>query len=558
MGTTSKKALVRFRSDGTIMSSNKLFLEMAGLDDQQIVGSSMREIINEESYQALRECLQGCTLTGDPGSVSLVISDPTGDRRLLSATVAKVSMNDEEQVFIALVESSEENEAEISELSRELDFHRAVMSQSAERIFVHDLEGKIIAVSDAACKSLGYVREELLRRKIFDVDQRFGVDSAKAFWEELRKTGYVTFESIHKRKDGVVFPVEITLGTITHLNKELVVATARDISSRKAAETEADALRERFKAIFDHANDAIFLMDREVIIDCNRKTEEIFVCKKADIVGMKPFEISPPEQPGGASSEKEARRLIEKAIEGKRRIFEWRHRRLNGQDFAAEISLSPIQLRGKNLLLAIVRDITDRKKAETTLKESFDSLVETMSMMIELKDPYTRGHQEGVTRIATALAQKMGLSSERMEGLRIASLLHDVGKTSIPTEILSKPSQLSALEMDLVRKHPEIGFDILSQVEFPWPVAEIVRQHHEKINGSGYPRGLKGHEMLPEARILVVADVVEAMSSHRPYRQALGINEAIDEIVTNSGILYDDRVVKTCVNLIKERPDLLS
>jgi putative nucleotidyltransferase with HDIG domain len=152
----------------------------------------------------------------------------------------------------------------------------------------------------------------------------------------------------------------------------------------------------------------------------------------------------------------------------------------------------------------------------------------------------------------------MGLSSERMEGLRIASLLHDVGKTSIPTEILSKPSQLSALEMDLVRKHPEIGFDILSQVEFPWPVAEIVRQHHEKINGSGYPRGLKGHEMLPEARILVVADVVEAMSSHRPYRQALGINEAIDEIVTNSGILYDDRVVKTCVNLIKERPDLLS
>ena len=199
-------------------------------------------------------------------------------------------------------------------------------------------------------------------------------------------------------------------------------------------------------------------------------------------------------------------------------------------------------------------------RLELKLQQSYKKLQKTMegtinviAKIIEAKDPYTAGHQQKVSKLATSIAWEMKLSEDKIEGIRIASLVHDIGKISIPAEILSKPTKLNEIEYSLIKDHSQIGYDILKSIEFPWPVAQIILQHHERIDGSGYPQGLKGNDILLEARIMGVADVVEAMSSHRPYRPALGIDKALEEISQNKGILYDLKVVDICLKLFREK-----
>ena len=200
------------------------------------------------------------------------------------------------------------------------------------------------------------------------------------------------------------------------------------------------------------------------------------------------------------------------------------------------------------------------KISEQKLRQSYQRLQKTMegaiytiAKIVETKDPYTSGHQQRVSKLAEAIARKVKLPEDKIERIRISSLVHDVGKISIPAEILNKPIKLTAIEFNLIKDHSQIGYDILKSIEFPWPIEKIVLQHHERLDGSGYPRGLKGEDIIIEARIIGVADVVEAMSSHRPYRPALGIDAALEEISKNRGILYDPEVVDICLKLFKEK-----
>jgi HD-GYP domain-containing protein (c-di-GMP phosphodiesterase class II) len=176
-----------------------------------------------------------------------------------------------------------------------------------------------------------------------------------------------------------------------------------------------------------------------------------------------------------------------------------------------------------------------------------------MVSAVEARDPYTSGHQLRSTDLARAIATEMGLPQEKIDGIRMAGSIHDIGKLSIPAEILSKPTRLTELEFSLIKEHSQKGYDMLKDVESPWPLAEIVYQHHERMDGSGYPRNLKGDDILMEARIMAVADVVESMASHRPYRPALGIEAALEEIKKNKGILYDDAVADACLRLFQEK-----
>jgi HD-GYP domain-containing protein (c-di-GMP phosphodiesterase class II) len=174
-------------------------------------------------------------------------------------------------------------------------------------------------------------------------------------------------------------------------------------------------------------------------------------------------------------------------------------------------------------------------------------------MTVEMKDPYTSGHQQRVSDLARSIATEMGLSADRQDFIRIASSIHDIGKISIPSEILSKPTKLTDLEFSLIKTHPQSGYDILKDIEFPWPVANVILQHHERMDGSGYPHGIKGDDIFLEARILAIADVVEAIASHRPYRPAFGIDIALEEIEKNKGITYDEDVVNACLKLFKNK-----
>jgi putative two-component system response regulator len=187
------------------------------------------------------------------------------------------------------------------------------------------------------------------------------------------------------------------------------------------------------------------------------------------------------------------------------------------------------------------------------LKEALDGTIQVIGSTVEIRDPYTAGHQLRVAGLSFAIAKEMGLSEDRAEGVRIAGTIHDLGKISLPAEILSKPGQITEMEFALIKTHPQVGYDILKDMKFPWPLARIVLQHHERVDGSGYPQGLSGENTLLEARILAVADVVEAMSSHRPYRPALGVDKALDEIQQNRGTLYDIVVVDACLKLFKEK-----
>jgi HD-GYP domain-containing protein (c-di-GMP phosphodiesterase class II) len=189
------------------------------------------------------------------------------------------------------------------------------------------------------------------------------------------------------------------------------------------------------------------------------------------------------------------------------------------------------------------------ERLQTTLEGTVNVLVSA----IEMRDRYTAGHQRRVTQLACAIAKDMGLPKEQIEGLRMAGLIHDLGKITVPAEILSKPGRLTDIEYGLIKAHPQIGYDVLKTVDFPWPVAQIVLQHHERLSGSGYPQGLSGEEIMLEARILAVADVVEAMATFRPYRPALGIDSALEEISQNGRGLYDPEVVETCLELFAEK-----
>jgi len=204
-------------------------------------------------------------------------------------------------------------------------------------------------------------------------------------------------------------------------------------------------------------------------------------------------------------------------------------------------------------------NISVQKRTEEELRESLERLrkamdgtVQAMAFTIETRDPYTAGHQRRVTKLACALAERMNLTADEIEGVRMAGDLHDIGKIYVPAEILSKPTKLSAAEYDIIKTHPRVGYDILRTIDFPWPIADIVLQHHERMDGSGYPEGLKGKDILLEARILAVADVIEAMASHRPYRPALSIEAAVEEISENRGTLYDPDVVDACLQVFEE------
>ncbi len=194
-----------------------------------------------------------------------------------------------------------------------------------------------------------------------------------------------------------------------------------------------------------------------------------------------------------------------------------------------------------------------RLKSLEQLRRAVETIIQVLVMAVEVKDPYTAGHQRRVTNLARAIATEMGLPPEKIEGLRLAGAIHDIGKITLPTEILSKPTNMSAIEISLISEHVRLGYDILKDVESPWPLAEIVYQHHERMDGSGYPRNLKGNDILIEARILAVSDVVEAMASNRPYRPAVGLDAALEEIEKNRGVFYDDAVADTCLRLFREK-----
>jgi putative nucleotidyltransferase with HDIG domain/PAS domain S-box-containing protein len=333
--------------------------------------------------------------------------------------------------------------------------------------------------------------------------------------------------------------------------QERALALIDESSQRQRAEEELDRTRQHQELILNAAGEGILGVDLQGLITFANPIAVLMLgCEKDDILG-KPFDYTFPFfQPDGRPVPPQERPFHATLRDGQRRGVEGIYFRQDGMGLPVQSTCCAIA-EGNKITGAVItfRDITERKQADAALRRAFGGAVKALANAVEVRDPYTSGHQLRVAVLACAIAREMGLPEERIEVLRIAGGLHDIGKIRIPAEILSKPTRLSNYEFDLIKTHPTIGFDIIKTVDFPGQVDEIVVQHHERMDGSGYPKGLQGDEVLLESRILAVADVVEAMVSHRPYRPGLGLEKALEEITTNKGVRYDSEAVEACVNL---------
>lgn len=317
-----------------------------------------------------------------------------------------------------------------------------------------------------------------------------------------------------------------------------------------------DGLELRYQRLFETAKDGILLLDfpEGRIQDANPFLIELIGYSKAELLGKKLWEL-------GLIADKD------KAVSAHQSILDTGYVRYedidlvtkDGKNIAVEFICNSYGVNNETVIQCNIRDISDRKKAEIALSLSqaemvkhFHEMIDSTSNLIEARDPYTSGHQKRVAHLAVEIAKSMGLTASQIESVHLAATIHDIGKINIPIEILTKPSLLNTLEVAMLRTHPQTGYDILKPLSLPWPISKIILQHHERLDGSGYPNALKSEDICLEAKVLAVADVVEAMTSHRPYRPAVGIDKALEEIASKRGILYDSAVVDACLRLFKE------
>lgn len=330
-------------------------------------------------------------------------------------------------------------------------------------------------------------------------------------------------------------------------------AAIRDMTPGERAEKYLQRVQETYQSIFENAQEGIY-----------RSTcEGRFIAANQAMARILGYE-SPEELIGCVTDithqlyvypEQRAKLMERIEHQGFVKDAEIPFFRKNGQMIWVSRTMRAIRNKeGKLLYLdGIIDDITDRKKNIDQLRRALGGAVQAISLMVEKRDPYTAGHQHRVADLARAIATEMKFSDDQINGLRMAGIIHDIGKISIPAEILNSPKKLTNLEFSMIKTHAQSGYDIVKDIEFPWPIARIILEHHERIDGSGYPNGLTGGNLLAESRILAIADVVEAMATHRPYRPALGIDAALEEITRNKGILYDSGAVDACLRLFRKK-----
>ncbi|MBW2610703.1 MAG: PAS domain S-box protein, partial [Deltaproteobacteria bacterium] len=333
---------------------------------------------------------------------------------------------------------------------------------------------------------------------------------------------------------------------------------AIDINEQKTAQKALESSEKRYRDIIEKAGIAIIIDDQEG--NCNYANKWYAKIFGYDLKEMMSRSIQSLVHPDDIER---VMKYHKNRLEGKKvpSRYEFKGIRKDGTIIHLEVAGIVLKEKGKSIgTRSYLWDISDRKRAEEETQETMKKLrktlngtIDAITLTVELKDPYTSGHQRRVADLARTIATEMGIPKDQIDGIRSAGVMHDLGKILVPSDILSKPSKLSEAEFSLIKTHPQAAYNILKEIEFPWPVAQIIYQHHERMDGSGYPLGLCGDDILLEARILAVADVVEAMASHRPYRPALGIEKALEEISKNKGKLYDSAVGDACLRVFREK-----
>lgn len=466
-------------------------------------------------------------------------------------------------------------------LAESLERHAAAIDCATDGYATLAADLCFLEVNDALCVLAGRPRQSLVGRPLAEIlaDPASALAAMPGSGSEPRQS---RLEARIVQPGGGSVDVELSLGTRGRGRPEIFLF-AHDITERKRQEAQlreanrdgervrevllsvledqkeiADELRaseERFRGMLEYNVAAMFMVEEGKVTYANARLGQILGFADHALLGRPFAEFIAPEDRDSVASAIED--LAARRVERAERTF--RALRQDGTPVDMGATASRVMLRGRPVILGTAQDIGERKRAQAEidryiaqLEEAMQSTLAAVSNMVELRDPYTSGHERRVGDLAAAIGERLGLAPSVVKGLRLTGYVHDLGKISTPAELLTKPSRLTRTELELIKTHAQAGYEVLKDVNFPWPVAEVILQHHERLDGSGYPRKLKGEEIILEARIVSVADVVEAMASHRPYRAGLGIDRALEEIEQGAGTLYDPEVAAACLSLFRE------
>ena len=514
--------------------------ELLGIDPLTIVHPEDREMVRENAVKMLKR------ERFSPYEFRAVTKG--GETRWVMETVIPIQFLGKRATLGNYMDITERKRAEEA-LRQSEEKYRALFDSAVIGTFIMDAETmKVVMGNQAAAKAFGFDSvEEAIGVNPLDLippDDRekvFKIIVKDMFEQDLREA----HEFRVMTKDGRELWVSAVGTKILHQGRLAGLVSFTDITERKRAGEALQESEEKWRSLANNAPNIVMVVNRDGKIEfINRAVPPITT---EAVVGKSIYDYTEPEY------QYVVKEILEHVFQaGGTGSYEARWVGHGGDISWYETQVGPIKHNGwVDAVMLIMSDITERKNAEKRLKSSFINLAETVSRAIESRDPYTAGHQRRVAELAQLVGERMGLDKDRLQGLYIGGLLHDIGKVSIPASILTKPGALAEEEWALIRAHPKQGYRILEDTNLPWPVADMALHHHERLDGSGYPHGIKGDKLSLEVRILAVCDVVEAMGSYRPYRPARIRKEVLREIKSGRGTKYDASIVDVVLQIVE-------
>jgi len=544
--------------NGQLLSVNAALVRASGYSQEALLGMNMADLLTQGARPGFTGYLVEIATSGRARGV-IHVRTAGGEARWWEYDNSLRTEGVAAPVVRGVAHDvTELRRAESARKSSEDRFRKA-FQLNPDAININRLEdGMYVSINGGFTQITGYTEDEVLGRTSLELNIWDDPKDRTRLVQGLKKDGFVAnLDARFRAKDGSVRDGLMSAAPIDIDGVPHIINITRDITERVRIEDELAQSEMRFRGLVEQSITGNYIIQDGRIVYVNPRMAQIAGYASAEeLIGRDPLSLV-----AEMDRDMVAQNMRER-MEGNvtAKDYEFTGLRKDGTLTVIGVHAARAMHNGRPAIIGLMQDISEKKRAEeqiqtyvAQLETAFMSTVEVATTMGEMRDPYTAGHQRRVAEIAVAIGAELGFDARRQEGLRVAGYLHDIGKITIPAEILSKPGKLSPTEYKLVQGHAQASYDVLKDVQFPWPVADVALQHHERMDGSGYPQGLKGAAIRIESRIVAVADVLEAMSTHRPYRPGLGLDKALAEIERGRGSAYDVDVADACCRLLREQ-----